>query len=223
MDAEFLQLAGNGPRRDGGAQSGKTIYLIRHAESVNNVSKRTCKACCPALFCGCKFPSCADLLSVAGMLTCPMNTPLSEEGRAQVSRQRQKVIECCGFDSSAHAQPQLLVHSPLMRARDTCEGLFGGRSADLNTVQHLEIYERDRCETCSCKDIASRIAHFETWLLARTESRIVVVGHSRFFREMLGIDGGMANVSVWRTTLHANRTWTDVTMVEAGCGGADTA
>ena len=44
--------------------------------------------------------------------------------RYQVKSQRKKVIEEAGFVSKE--RPQLLIHSHLIRAEDTCKGLFGG-------------------------------------------------------------------------------------------------
>lgn len=66
-----------------------------------------------------------------------------------------------------------------------------------------------------------RIEQFEDWLLSRKEERIVVVGHSYFFRTMVGISGGMDNVSIWQATLSNDRIWDDVKLIHEGCGGGD--
>lgn len=70
--------------------------------------------------------------------------------------------------------------------------------------------------------MSERIQQFEEWLLSREEERIVVVGHSNFFRTMLGIvSGGIDNVSFWQATLSKDRVWEGVKLIHEGCGGAD--
>ena len=63
-----------------GENLGKTIYLIRHAESVNNVSKRAYKEPLRKL----RMPSWTQVKTMAPMMALPMNTPLSEKGVWQV-------------------------------------------------------------------------------------------------------------------------------------------
>ena len=58
----------------------KTVYLIRHAESENNVSKRAYKESLGKL----RPPSWTQIGAMAQMVTFPMNTPLSEKGVQQV-------------------------------------------------------------------------------------------------------------------------------------------
>ena len=64
-----------------GETSGKTVYLIRHAESENNVSKRAYKESLGKL----RPPSWTQIGAMAQMVTLPMNTPLSERGVRQVT------------------------------------------------------------------------------------------------------------------------------------------
>ena len=59
----------------------KTVYLIRHAESENNVSKRAYKESLGKL----RPPSWTQIGAMAQMVTFPMNTPLSERGVRQVT------------------------------------------------------------------------------------------------------------------------------------------
>ena len=63
-----------------GETSGKTVYLIRHAESVNNVSKKAYKESLGKL----RLPSWTQIETMAPMTMFPMNTPLSEKGVRQV-------------------------------------------------------------------------------------------------------------------------------------------
>ena len=65
---------------EGNRDAGKTIYLIRHAESENNVSKRAFRESLGRR----RPPSWAQVRAMAPMLTFPMNTPLSQRGARQV-------------------------------------------------------------------------------------------------------------------------------------------
>ena len=74
-----------------GENLGKTIYLIRHAESLNNVSKRAYKDSLGKL----RMPSWTQVKTMAPMMAFPMNTPLSERGLRQVL-----IVSCsCSINS----------------------------------------------------------------------------------------------------------------------------
>ena len=65
-----------------GGNLGKTIYLIRHAESENNVNKRAYKESLGKL----SMPSWTQVKMMGPLMVFPMNTnsPLSEKGVRQV-------------------------------------------------------------------------------------------------------------------------------------------
>eukprot|EP01052_Picozoa_sp_SAG31_P005532 SAG31_NODE_244_length_19246_cov_20.233823_10_plen_125_part_00 len=73
----------------------KTVLLIRHAESENNVSKRVARHCCRRGGCCCRAPSCSEICSVLSMVTCPMNTRLSAEGQQQVELRAHAIADAC--------------------------------------------------------------------------------------------------------------------------------
>ena len=103
---------------------------------------------------------------------------------------------------------QLAVHSPLIRARETCIGLFAPHNKEMKTtdiVEHPELYERSIKEHIRPSKILPRIEEFTKWLLDREEVVIAVVGHSSFFREMSGIEAD--NCSVWKLALSEEGKW----------------
>ena len=68
---------------------------------------------------------------------------------------------------------------------------------------HDEIFEVDIAEHV-WKPVRPRVERFIAWLRARPESRIVVVGHSAFFRALLLPEPvRFTNCAVWRATLTA--------------------
>ena len=109
---------------------------------------------------------------------------------------------------------QLVVHSPLIRARETCRGLFTSHSNDekaASIIEYPELYERSIMEHLRPSVIKTRIARFVEWLLDREEETIAVVGHSSFFRVMSGIEAD--NCSVWRLTLNEEGKWSNAKLL----------
>ena len=98
---------------------------------------------------------------------------------------------------------QLPILSPLVRAKETCLGLFTPYNDDKKAaiiVEHPELYERSVKEHICPSTIVPRIKRFVKWLLDREEVIIAVVGHSSFFREMSGIEAD--NCSIWKLALN---------------------
>ena len=128
-----------------------------------------------------------------------LDEPLSEEGSNQV----ETVARLLAADDflSKH-EPELHIHSPLQRARDTHIGLF----PDATKTQLECLREMTPLEYLFSKHaLRRRIVEFETWLAERDESKVVVVGHSQYFRLMLGTQVLMDNCAVLHCTFHPDR------------------
>ncbi len=63
-------------------------------------------------------------------------------------------------------------------------------------IQHEGIYEKNIPEHLGISDMSFRINEFTAWLLIRKENCIVVVGHSAFFRDIIGEENKMKNCEV---------------------------
>ena len=61
------------------------------------------------------------MCSAGRLLTIPMNTDLSNEGEIMVEALRKKLQD---MNFLVNQKVELIVHSPLIRARKTCHGLF---------------------------------------------------------------------------------------------------
>jgi len=113
---------------------------------------------------------------------------------------------------------QLVAHSPLKRARQTAEGMLGcvtsrpsvtleedissagKRAATVNRIVELPaLAERTPIEILPINHDAytSRIAGFEKWLREQPEDVIAIVGHSQYFKNMLGLSFKFGNCDVW--------------------------
>ena len=101
----------------------KTVYLIRHAESEENRRIASLSRCFKKLT---KFslPTSSDLVASAELINvkAQVDSNVSEIGEKQISNMGNKLRQVDFVNTEGL---QLIVHSPLLRARQTCEGLLG--------------------------------------------------------------------------------------------------
>lgn len=160
------------PSSDGGE---KTVFVVRHAESLQNVAMRRVAHCdCTAL------PS----LCILGQ-----DPGLSAAGSAQ--------LEAAAAGARALAATrriELVAHSPLVRARQTAERLFGDGDAPL--VEVSESYELTVGEALCCcgSGMHTRVEAVERWLLRRPERTIALVAHEMFLQRALRRSARIPNV-----------------------------
>lgn len=189
----------------------KVVYFIRHAESTNNVAKRTLKRTLGSF----RAPrSTAETMQLISLLTVPMDTPLSADGRRMIQEQRSAVEELVARESIS-----IVYHSPLKRARDTATGLFSGLpKVPLLEIGHL--HETSLAEHARLRSLDRRVLAATVVLRDTPLRRMAIVGHSGFFRRMLPAMAQrkeeVGNVSVWRATLGADCQWRDVELVLPG-------
>jgi hypothetical protein len=54
-----------------------------------------------------------------------------------------------------------------------------------------------------------RIANFELWLSDQPEEKVAIVGHSQYFKAMLGLDFKFGNCDVWQVTFDGSNIVSD--------------
>jgi broad specificity phosphatase PhoE len=132
-------------------QSEKTIYLIRHAESLENLAYQGARNI-QAAYSSRKFPAprdVGDAFQLAFKMFRPtvMNAALSEMGEEQVYQLYTNLRKDQFWDKLKEAQgapegqmaPLLMVHSPLTRAKQTAYGvLLGPDQMAPNTIQEIQ-------------------------------------------------------------------------------------
>ena len=197
----------------------KTVYLIRHAESLENVAYKGARRV-QAAYVNRKLPEITDVAD-AFKLTFKMfrpsvvNAALSDFGRLQVSQLHEN-LEKDGFWQKQFQNACLVVHSPLMRAKQTAYGsLWGPEHMDddapperemilelpfLKEVNPAEIIKDVFTPWAKQKTIDYRIQELEEWLASRPENTIVLVGHSVYFKRMLNLPETFDNCDVWKAT-----------------------
>lgn len=184
----------------------KTIYLIRHAESEENRRIASLKNCGKTLA-RLKLPSRDDLKAVKELMNIPaqIDSNVSEIGNQQISYMRRKLVEANFLETSS---VKLVVHSPLIRARETSEGLLGCIAPETKAKYVNRVVEMVELSEMTPKEwipmyrggFKERVAHFEKWLSQQPEEAIAVVGHSEYYKDMLGLDFKFGNCDVWKLT-----------------------
>lgn len=185
----------------------KTVFLIRHAESDENRRLASFSRCFKKLG-NFSLPSRSDLVASTELLNVPaqLDSGVSEIGAKQITSMG-KTLQESNFLTAENIQ--LVAHSPLLRAQETSEGLLGCRAdvkkADsVNRVLELDLLTEKKFPQewtgMHFKDFLKRISDFEVWLDEQPEDNIAIVGHSQYFKQMLGLDFKFGNCAVWKVT-----------------------
>lgn len=186
----------------------KTVYLIRHAESEENRRLGSLKKCFVDLgrF---SFPSSKDIAASVALINIPaqVDSDVSDIGEAQIAQVAQQLradnfMETHGIE--------LVAHSPLKRARSTCEGMLECAAEGEKVLKQREyvkrvvesglLIEKTPAEWIpgNFGSFQTRMNSFEAWLGQQEESKIAIVGHSQFFKALLGLDFKFGNCDVWQ-------------------------
>jgi len=199
----------------------KTIYLIRHAESLENSRMASFKNVAYSLtrFC---LPSSKDVSHAFPLWNMPahVDSHVSDFGRQQIEHMA-AVLEQSDF--VRHHKIQLVAHSPLLRARDTCEGMLKCLAPDMKTdlVEHVVeldlLKERTPLEWMpgNYGSLVKRLRALEDWIVAQPQTIIALVGHSQFFKALLELDYKFGNCDVMEVQFDGaaesqKKKWTDL-------------
>jgi broad specificity phosphatase PhoE len=139
-----------------------------------------------------------------------IDSNVSETGSKQISHMREKLDE---GDFLVSANIKLVVHSPLIRARETSEGMLGCVAPDTKQESVDRVVETSLLSEMTPAEwtpmyrykFKSRVAEFESWLSEQREESVVLVGHSEYFRSMLGLKFKFQNCDVWQITFDPSK------------------
>jgi broad specificity phosphatase PhoE len=189
----------------------KTVYFIRHAESEENRRLGSIKT---ALRDVSQFslPKAADVTYGLGWLNFPaqIDSEVSPYGEKQIADMAE-TLKKANFLQGI----ELVVHSPLKRARDTCKGLLGCIAPDIvvDPVQRVVsldlLQEKTPAEWINYSSLEKRTKEFENWLGEQPEESICLVGHSQHFKALLNLDFKFGNCDVWKGNFDSQRTSKD--------------
>lgn len=196
----------------------KTLYLIRHAESAENQRMASLSKSLHDLG-SFSLPSKDDLKSSFELLNlkAQIDSDVSDAGTKQIKELGDRLRK---DDFVKKSGIQVVAHSPLRRARQTSAGMLGcvARSLENKKVDSLwagmKVESVERVVELPClaertvfewipiyhDSFMDRIKEFEEWLRNQPEERIAIVGHSQFFKSMLGLTYKFGNCDVWELT-----------------------
>ena len=157
------------------SSSSKTIYLVRHAQSEQNVTTHRLQH--------------GDILAVGSLMSLGYDAPVSKEGQMQLDAARERLATFVRDKGIA-----LVAHSPLQRAVATANAIFQGRGPPL--VERQEMYERTVSEYFAPSLLDQRIEQLREWIVSREETVIALVGHGQYFKRCLGAPRVMENIEV---------------------------
>lgn len=211
---------------ENGSTQTKTVFLIRHAESEENRRLASFKTTMKTLA-RFRLPNTKDVTAGFGLLNVYENVDshVSEFGQRQIEHMA-AVLEQSDF--VRRSKIQLVAHSPLIRARETCQGMLGvascqagGPDADndedddgrpkaalgeVAEVLELDLLiEKTPAEWLpgNSGSLEKRLRALEDWVAAQSHTVIALVGHSQFFKALLELDYKFGNCDVMEVQFNA--------------------
>ena len=171
----------------------KTLILIRHAQSVENVKVTHL---CDGLqrirkF---QFPTWQQIVSTLSLLSLTVDSKVSELGKRQICDMKDILRD----ENFWKLKIELIVCSPLSRAQDTCNGILPSDNSGVKVVTLDDLEEATIYEHIFSSTLMKRIENFKRWLAETDEETIVIVGHSQYFKKMLQLKTLMRNCDVWQ-------------------------
>lgn len=180
--------------------STKTLILIRHAQSEENVKVIDLCDGIERIRRGI-LPPWRTVKNTLSLLQLAVESPVSPLGRRQILDMRMILNDTTFWQ---RIKPDIVVCSPLSRARDTCEGVLPTDRTGVTVKVLDDLEEATPYEHVFSKTLMLRIDRFKRWLRTCDEETIVVVGHSQYFKKMLGQKTLMRNCDVWQVQLDIN-------------------
>lgn len=185
--------------------------MIRHAESEENRRLGSLKSAARAVA-RFSWPSSKDVTAAFEWILVhqQIDSDLSDFGKQQVAHMA-GVLQESEFVTSS--QIQLVAHSPLIRAKETCRGMLGcvapvpdtdteaasSSYPSIESVLELDLLsEKTPAEWIpgNSATFYNRLTALEDWIAERPETVIALVGHSQFFKALLKLDYKFGNCDV---------------------------
>lgn len=197
----------------------KTIYLIRHAESEENVKMHGLQEVGTSIMQR-RLPTSEDMGKGMSFIysgaTGDTDSDLSPQGKEQI-RELNRMMDVDSQKNmySVINDVEMIGHSPLIRARETCYGAFGLDRNELpeNVFELPCLEEVTPWETVvqgRKNTVQKRLEELHDWIDKQTDaSTIALVGHSEYFMIMLGISRAEKfwNCDVWKVQYQSGGRW----------------
>ena len=172
----------------------KTLVLVRHAQSNENVKVNKMFEGLTRLR-NFKAPTFEHIRSTFSLSSLTIDSLVSPLGKRQILDMHMILRDETFW---ARQNFDLVVCSPLTRAKETCEGIFPKEPEGLKMLIRDDLEEATPYEHLFNATLLARIERFKHWLASCDEERILIVGHSQYFKKMLGLTSLMRNCDVWQ-------------------------
>jgi len=208
----------------------KIIYLIRHAESEENVKMYGLQEVGMSIYGG-RLPTSRDLSNslsfLGGVVKGNVDSDLSQDGREQI----EELFQIMNSDrknntNSLMESVEVIGHSPLTRARETCYGVFGLNNNETSNNEDKKIVLELSCleevtpwETAvqgRRNTVHRRIEELNEWIESQeVATTLALVGHSEYFMIMLGVSRSekFQNCDVWKVDYESGGTWKNLELM----------
>ena len=206
-----------------------TVYLIRHAETEENVKMDGLREVGNSIY-GCRVPSSKDLSSslsfLGGVVTGDTDSDLSQNGKEQINELFQIMDSDKKNSNNVNSVIEIvdvIGHSPLARTKETCFGIFGlnniddDSNEDKNNVVELSCLEEvtpwETAVSGRRNTVHKRIGELKDWIESQQDATsIALVGHSEYFMIMLGVSRSekFQNCDVWKVDYEYGGTWSNL-------------
>ena len=180
----------------GNRKKQKNLVLIRHAQSTENVKVIRFFEGLTRLR-NYQLPTCEQVMGTFSLLSLTIDSAVSQQGKRQILDMHMILRDDKFWDRQKF---DLIVCSPLIRARETCRGILPIPS-DKNAIEFMildDLEEATPYEHVFGSSLLMRIKRFTMWLDSREEKNILIVGHSQYFKKMLSSKALMRNCDVWQ-------------------------
>lgn len=171
----------------------KNVVLIRHAQTEENIKSIQIYEGFMRIR-NFQLPTCKQISSLFSLSLLSSNSQVSILGSRQIIDMHMilrddKFWERQKFD--------LIVCSPLSRAKDTCNGILPIERDAMYVKIVDDLEEATQYEQIFSTTLLTRIERFQKWLAEREEENILIIGHSQYFKKMLKLSSLMRNCDVW--------------------------
>jgi len=172
-------------------------------ESVENIRVRAARSTWARMK-SFKLPLASEVWNMCKLIGLDEDSDLSPTGNDMVERM------CADLKLSHNSgpfhpnPPELAVYSPLKRAKKTFEiGLLPLLPKISVECSNLLVERRVSEHVYAQQRFRNRVSAFERWIDAREEKSIIIVGHSQFFKHLLGSAcplSKFSNCDIWEYT-----------------------
>jgi hypothetical protein len=188
------------------------ILFIRHAETDQNAKlQHFCKAL--QGLSEMLLPSWEQIIQSLSLIEMREDSQISPRGQQQLLDIKTTLNNC---DFWSKFDFDICAYSPYARTRMTCFSLIPlethFKCTELELLREIAPHEH-----LLSNKLHQRVMALEKWIKSTRASKIILVGHSKYFQELLNMDTLMWNCDIWQSNVsfdsHGKGIWTEANLL----------